>query len=329
MLEPIKLNPQISIVIVNWNGLKWLDKCLATIFAQTYKDFEVIFVDNGSTDESISFVKKNYSQVVVIESEKNLGFAGGNNLGIDRAKGEYILLLNNDTWIENDFLEKLLEGFIDSNCDVVSPFETEYTNASYQKIYTNIDLLGHQINHKYKSSDPTNVFYLSGACLFFTKELYISTGGLDNNFFMYMEEVDWFWRLHLQGKKVHILNDLFFYHAGAGSTGDGIKYNTFLWRNENTLQMLLKNYKLYNLFWVLPLYFFQNIVEMVFFVILLKPKISGTYIKSWIFNVSNLKLTLAKRKIIQQSRVAKEGSIIKKMYWGPAKFSHLISFYIH
>ena len=96
----------VSVIIVNWNGRKWLEKCLDSLRVQTYKNFEVIFVDNASTDDSVDFVEKNYPEVVILKSDRNLGFAGGNNLGIDNSKGEFILFLNNDTWVKEDFLKK-------------------------------------------------------------------------------------------------------------------------------------------------------------------------------------------------------------------------------
>jgi hypothetical protein len=88
---------KVSVIIVNYNGKKWLKKCFDSLIHQTYKEFEIIFVDNNSSDDSIEFLEKNYqdSRIRVIESGANLGFSGGNNLGIKESRGEYILLLNN------------------------------------------------------------------------------------------------------------------------------------------------------------------------------------------------------------------------------------------
>ena len=95
----------ISVIIVNWNGKKWLKKCLDSILIQSYEKIEIVFVDNGSTDGSVEFVTKYYKNVIVVSSKKNLGFASGNNLGIKKANGEYIALLNSDTWLEKDFFK--------------------------------------------------------------------------------------------------------------------------------------------------------------------------------------------------------------------------------
>jgi GT2 family glycosyltransferase len=144
---------------------------------------------------------------------------------------------------------------------------------------------------------------------------------------MYFEEVDWFWRLNLLGKKYSYADDTFVYHEGAGSTGKGIKYNTFLWRNQNTLQMLLKNYSSSTLLWVLPLYFLQNFIEILFFIFILKPKIAYSYIEGWWFNLVNLKSIFPKRLWIQRHRAIKDFVILSKMLIGSSKLLHLISFF--
>ena len=318
----------ISIIIINYNGKKWLKKLFDSLFSQTYKNFEIIFVDNASDDDSIDFLKNNYKddRIKIIQSEKNLGFAGGNNFGIKNAKGEYILLLNNDTWVEADFLERLTNFYNENKFDIVGPVEANYYTKK-SDIYTiYLDLFGHFI-YKNDGIGGSKCFYLSGVCLFFTKEFYYKTGGLDDNYFMYCEDWDWFWRLHLLNKKIFQINNLKIYHAGAGSTGSGIKYLSFLWRNQNVLQMLLKNYRWFNLLWVLPIYFIQNIFEIIFFVLILKPKIAYSYIQGWWFNVVNFKKIMQKRKWVQENRIAGDYKIIKKMYLGFGKLYHLINYY--
>ena len=160
-----------------------------------------------------------------------------------------------------------------------------------------------------------------------SNQLYRKSLGLDENFFMYCEEVDWFWRLVLMGKTCAYATDIFIYHAGSKSTSGGLKYTTFLWRNQNALQMLLKNYQWFNLLWVLPVYFFQNILEILFFMLVLKPKIALSYIQGWWFNIKHLKKILEKRKWIQENRLVSDYEIMKKMYIGFGKSRHLIVYY--
>jgi GT2 family glycosyltransferase len=321
------MNKLISVVIVNYNGKKWLKKCLDSLRSQTYKDFEVILVDNASADGSIEFVENNFKEVKVVRSEKNLGFAGGNNLGIELAIGEFILLLNNDAWIQGDFLERIFSFYRNSVFDVVAPLEKGYeaaVNSEEKTLYvTSIDFLGHPI---YLSGNVNKNFFLSGVCLFFSKRFYLETLGLDDDFFMYFEEIDWFWRLLLLKKKFVYVAELYIHHAGAGATGKGIKFHPFLWRNQNTLQMLIKNYKLSTLLYVLPLYIAQNVFEIFIFLVMAKPKIAFSYFCGWWFNAVNFKRTIAKRAWVQKNRKISDQEIMKMMYPGLAKADHLLGF---
>jgi GT2 family glycosyltransferase len=105
-------HPYISIVIPNYNGKHFLSGCLSSLRDQTYDNFEIIIVDNGSSDGSVDFIHENFPSVKVIETGKNLGFAGGTNAGIRVAQGEYILTLNNDTMVDTRFLEEIQKPFL-------------------------------------------------------------------------------------------------------------------------------------------------------------------------------------------------------------------------
>ena len=318
----------ISIIIVNWNGKQWLGKCLNSLIFQTYKKIEIILVDNNSEDDSVEFVKNGYPGVKIVSSQKNLGFAGGNNLGIDSSNGKYILLLNNDTWIDAHFIEKMIDFYRNNKFDIIGPMENGYNNISKSNYITKIDPFGHCVYSKNNIKWKKN-FYLGGVCLFFEKSIYRETGGLDADFFMYFEEVDWFWRLNLLKKSFGVVDDLYVHHSGAGSTSGRTKYGSFLWRNQNTLQMLLKNYAWTSLIWVLPVYFMQNVIEILFFLVIGQPKIAFSYPAGWWFNIKNLQSTLKKRKWVQKNRIVKESEIFKKMYFGFGKLKHLIDFYKH
>ncbi len=316
------VQPSVSVIIVNWNGEKWLDRCLGSLKNQVYPDYQVVVVDNGSTDGSLELMKSSYPEVAVIENPKNSGFAGGNNLGVAAATGELILFLNSDTWVNSNFIKGLVKRYQESGCDVVGPVEADYEGKALLDDVWSIDVLGHTIH----VHNPSKQFFLSGVSLLFSKDLYLSTGGLDEDFFMYFEEVDWFWRLNLQAKKYCIAQEVVVYHAGSGSTGSGVKYNIFLWRNQNTLQMLLKNYSALMLLLILPVYLIQNILEALFFLLTGKFSISKTYLLGWTYNLSALKRTFAKRKIVQSLRKLSDHQIMRKMFHGPAKLYHLLIF---
>ena len=320
----------ISVIVLNYNGKKYLAKCLSSLQKNDYDNYEVILVDNASTDGSVEFVQKKFFKVKIIQNKIGLGFAGGNNVGIKNAKGNFILLISNDTWVENNFIKKIANFYFKNNFDVISPREATYNGNSKSNSYaTLIDPLGHHVFLTGKEIKNKKSFYLTGVCLFFSKKMYLETGGMDEKFFLYWEDVDWFWRLHLLRKKFSYINNIFVYHVGAGSSEgmvNTIKYSMFYYRNRNTLQMLLKNYSYISLILILPLYIIQNIIEIIFFLIILKPKVAFSYIEGWIFNIINIKNIVKKRNWIQKNRIKKDLFIFKKMYWGLGKFRHLLVF---
>lgn len=316
----------VSVVIVNWNGKKWLDKCLSSLLNQTYKKLEIILVDNASVDDSILYATENFPEVKIVKSKHNLGFSGGNNLGIKEAQGEYIILINSDIWVEEDFVNKLYNFYKKHDYDVIGPREKHYSGLTISDSYSPIDFLG---NPAYSFVIKTKkLFALSGVCLFFKKDFYYETQGLDDDFFMYFEDVDWFWRLNLLKKKFTIAEGIFLYHYGSGSSTPGLNYNVFLWRNQDNLQMLIKNYSWLTLMLILPLYLFQNLLEIVFFILLLKPKLSYSYIQGWYFNIVNLGRTLKKREWIQSHRIAGDLEILRKMYLIPLRLIGVLNYLI-
>jgi O-antigen biosynthesis protein len=127
----MEMKPFVSIIIVNYNGKHLLQECLSSVFAISYPQFsfEVIVVDNNSTDDSVPYIRKHFKQVILIESKKNLGFTGGNRLGLSQATGEYIVLLNSDTKVEKDWLQGLVRaakpkdvGMVNSKLYFATPF---------------------------------------------------------------------------------------------------------------------------------------------------------------------------------------------------------------
>lgn len=308
----------VSIVIVNWNGKKWLKKCLDSLLDQSYKKVEIIIIDNASSDDSLEFIRENYPQVRLFVNKNNLGLTKAINQGVRLSKGEFLLLINNDAWVNTDFLERLYKFYSEYSFAVIAPQEKRYDKTQDFKCNTTIDPTGSPAYFIPTYGRPDKLFYLS-VCFFCSRKAYLESKGLDNNFFMYHEDVDWFWRLSLLGKKFAYVDDVFIYHAGAGSTGGGIKYNTFLWRNQNALQTLIKNYSLQMLLLVLPIYFLQNLGEILFFLLTFKPRLAISYLQGWSFNIKNLRRTLKERKWIQERRVVNDIQILRKMYVGSGK----------
>ncbi len=312
----------ISVVLVNWNGKKWLSKCLSSLCNQTYQPLEIILVDNGSEDGSAAFVADRFPHVRIVARKTNDGFAVGNTVGIQAARGSMILLLNTDTWVESSFVSEMYSYFTNHHCDVLGPREAGYgAEERLPACRMTIDMLGHPV----KLSKDVNAthFYLQGVCLLFRKQLYEDTGGFDTNFFMYFEDVDWFWRLHTLGKHVCYFPDAIVHHAKA--TGS-FEYSSqmFFWRNQYALKMLIKNYGLFSLLWALPAYVLQNVVEMAGLLFLGKPRLIPAYVRSWWEVLRSLAPLLNARRTISRQRIVPDRKIYPLMYRGFGKAHHFL-----
>lgn len=312
----------ISVVIVNWNGKKWLSKCLASLVAQTYQSLEVILVDNGSTDGSLQLVADFFPHVRVITRSTNDGFAIGNTVGIEAARGSMILLLNNDAWVEPSFVQEMHQFFVNNNCDVLGPREVGYgEQEDLPACRMTIDIFGYPVKLHQEVNKPH--FYLQGMCLLFRKRLYEETRGFDSTFFMYCEDVDWCWRLRLLGKRLCYFPDAVVHHAKA-SVATRYSSQLFFWRNYYTLKMLIKNYKLYSLLWILPLYVLQNVLEMVGLLLLLQPQLIWTYVLPWYKILHSLPVILTERRWIQNHRTVSDQLLFALMYHGVGKLRHFL-----
>ena len=234
---------QVSIIIPSFNTKGLLKKCLASIFKETHKvKFEVIVVDNASSDGSVEMVRKEFPKVELIELDNNCGYGRANNLGVRQAKGDWLLLLNSDT--------KIVEGAIDGifraisqgkfpvddpvvGCKLVYPDHSFQQSAGYfptlgrviamMLFLDDLPVLG-QLFKSYQQSRPGfyraghEVDWVTGAFLLVKRKLFNSAGGFDENYFMYGEEVDFCYRLKKKGARVFYTPQTKVVHLKGGSS---------------------------------------------------------------------------------------------------------------
>lgn len=322
------MKEQITIVVLNYNGVSFLQKCFTSIFKQNYPNLEVILVDNASTDNSVSFVKKNFPKVKIVQNKVGLGFAGGNMVGVKAATSKKVLLVSNDTWLPSNLVTKLNDYYDSHDLKVVGPHQGGYDGEENTPAATLLDPLGH---HAYLPGNTQKPFYLTGVCMFCEKDFYLKTKGMDSDFFLYIEDADWFWRLLLFGYSFDYVPGAYIFHSGAGSSGGhntkALKTPIFMMRNRNTLYMLLKNYSRIMLLLIIPTYLLINIFEICFFLVLGKFEIVKAYFQSWREVIQNWNRIMDKRRWIQKKRIVSDLAILKKMYKKPAKLIHLFEFY--
>lgn len=201
--------PKVTIIILNWNGKEDTIECLKSLSMICYPNYEVVLVDNGSTDDSVSCFKKVFPQIKLIETGANLGFAGGNNVGIKYAletSTDFILLLNNDTIVDPKFLDELIKfSEHEINLGVVSPFVYWYDNPN------EVQNGGEKINwFRFKSTKlwelypENNIIECengSGACMLIKRSMIETIGPMSEDYFLLLEDVDLYLRALKYGLK--------------------------------------------------------------------------------------------------------------------------------
>jgi GT2 family glycosyltransferase len=225
----------ISIIILNWNGKHHLEECLTSVLKQTYNKFELIVVDNGSTDGSQEYLKEYFPGVKLICLDKNYGFCKGNNIGIKESKGEYIVLLNNDTVVLPNWLENLYSAFNnDSSIGICASKMISYYNKSALDSAGDgfsICGAGFKIGHTESPDFYSENKYVFGACAgaaMYRRDMLNEIGLLDEDFFAIYEDVDLSFRAQLAGYKCIYCADAVVYHktnATIGKLSDFYVYN--------------------------------------------------------------------------------------------------------
>lgn len=316
-------NGKTSIIIVNYNGIKWLKDCLDSIYKQIYKNIEIIVVDNGSIDDSIVFIRDNYSNIKIIENKKNLGFGTANNLGVNIATGDLLLFLNNDIKIKDDhFLKKLIDFKAKNNLNITGPKILNFKEEDvYEGRKLSIDVTGYLGWGK-------KTFYIEGCALLISKDDFLNLGGFDEKYFMYSEDIDLCWRAHIYGMKIGLCESAEIIHFGGGSSETtqlkkNIKHVVPVLRRyeveKNNIRNVLKSYSLPTIICVIPLIIIEILSESVLYLITGNWKIIRYIIGAVWWNIVNLEDTLKKRRRIQSLRIVSDRLILKKMIFGVNK----------
>lgn len=237
----IKLNYSLSIIIVNWNTKDLLERCLHSIFSTQKKlSFKVIVVDNASTDGSAEMIKKKFPTVFLIENKKNRGFAKANNQAFNFIENsKYVLLLNSDTVLLNTTLQVMME-FMDRNpkAGIAAPAlrlpdgKFQIVGASHPSLFTAFNYFlflyllspkvfkGSFIDQKklQKIKNPIKIDWVAGTCMLVRKEVIDQTGGLDESYFMYAEDIEWCERIKKRGWEIYYVPSVeIIHHHGASS----------------------------------------------------------------------------------------------------------------
>lgn len=245
---------RIAVVILNYNGAEMLRRFLPNVLENS-PEANVYVADNGSTDNSVETMKREFPQVPLILFDKNHGFAEGYNLAIGKVEEEYALLLNSDVKVSPRWLQPLID-YMDANADVAAcqPKILSYRNMSYFEYagaaggfmdkwgypYCRGRIFGTVEKDEGQYNSISDVFWATGAALMVRREIYIDNGGLDSRFFAHMEEIDFCWRLRSRGMRIVCIPQSYVFHIGGATLKTTNPKKVYL-NFRNNLLMLYKN----------------------------------------------------------------------------------------
>lgn len=238
-----------SVIIPNWNGKDLLEDCLKSLANQSYKNFELVVVDNNSNDGSVGYISYNFPQVKVVKLSKNFGFAKAINEGVKAAKGEYVVFLNNDTCVDRDWLKSLIKC-VEKHPEVIS-VNSKLLNFYDRKIIDGVGILinevgqarsiGWQEKDQGQFEEENYIFGATGGASLFRKKEFIKLGMFDEDFFMYSEEVDFAFRAQFVGLKSIYCPQAIVYHKHKATAKRSLSKVEY-WQFRNMTQTIIKDF---------------------------------------------------------------------------------------
>jgi len=314
----------VSVIILNYNGEKWLRRCLASIREQTHKVHEIIVVDNASRDGSVDMLRAEYPNIVLLCNTGNEGYAAANNKAARQAGGEFLFFLNNDLRIAPSCVASLVEAARkNEDAALFSCYFYSYDGSVdiCNNKWMGIDLIG--------SPMPSDkLFYCDGAALCIRRDAFSALGGFDEDYFMFAEDIDLCWRSWIAGYKIVGVKDAVVFHEGGASAGGSIVrqavHETSLFRRyhteRNTLCNLLKNYSALSLLLVVPVYLVVYVMQVIVFSCLGRfHVVREVYVRSVRDVCRHAKDLSGRRKKVQQGRKVSDAVIFKRINFTVAK----------
>ena len=247
--------PKVSVIIINYNGKDLLEKCLESLFKVTYDNFEVILVDNNSSDDTVDFITKNYPSIILIKLDANKGFAEPNNIASKVAKGNFLLFLNNDTTVTPNFISELVNVLRNDLKIAICQSLLLKPDGKIDSSGDFIDTIGIAYNSKQQIKEIREISSARGASMIIRKEIFEQLHGFDEKFFVSFEDVDLGWRTWIHGYKVVVNPKSIVYHIG-GKTLNSMKDKIAFHGLKNQLSMKITNFETRFIFTSLFNFFF-------------------------------------------------------------------------
>jgi GT2 family glycosyltransferase len=324
-MESKQKPPRVAILVLNFNGKQLLRECLDSLRKTSYGNFEVLVVDNGSTDGSQSYLKESFPWAKLIALDQNYGFCGGYNIASRLVKSEFLLFINNDiATADSGWLDHMVETILSlPNIAVVGAKQLiaskkdtiENVGGSFFRWQGGSRIgFGELDKHQYDDVE-VEPFYISGAALLIRRELFLQCGGFDPKMFAYGEDLDLCWRLRIMGFQMRSSPKSVLLHKSSASFKKSLK--SLYLSNRNLIRASIKNYSIANLLRTLP--FLLSITVAFGFGASVSSK--KTYFllsitKSLWFNLKNFPSSINSRQLMQAQRKVNDKEVFEKTYSG-------------
>ncbi|RPI17930.1 MAG: glycosyltransferase family 2 protein [Ignavibacteriae bacterium] len=302
------MSKSVSIIILNFNGKRFLKDCLTSVLSQSYDEFEIILFDNNSTDESIKYVTENFAdtRVKIVESSENLGFAGGNNEAVKYCRNDLVVLLNNDTKVEKEWLAKLVNAVNEKNTIASSFVITEGIDKKYFETNGSVSYMMYNVMNIFPNIN--DVFYPNGCSMIFRKsEIGIP---FDSDYFYYSEDLWLGLKARFTGMKVKFVKDSIVHHYGGGGNSSNAQRTFYQERNR-----LLNLYTFFSIPFIIKVCPYITFIKTAkLFLSIFSSKYSFTgLIKAYLWFYFHIPTVLRKRKALKTNKEVNENELIKYM----------------
>lgn len=325
------MTPKLAIVILNWNGKKFLQAFLPTLIEHCPSYAKIVVADNHSTDDSVAFMRAQFPDIQLVINDDNGGFSKGYNTALKQIEAQYYCLLNSDIEVTPRWVEPII-ALLDADaavaavqpkiCSFANKQQFEYAGAAggfidrYGYPFCRGRLFNEVEMDNGQYDQPMEVFWATGAAMFVRSNIYHQLGGLDEDFFAHMEEIDFCWRMKNAGYKLMIEPQSVIYHIGGGTLPKNNAFKTFL-NFRNNLYLLLKNLPKNRLFITFFVRFFMDNVAALFF--LLQGNVAdfkAVYKAWWAF--------LKNYKTMKKKRSGEQTLAYRALYRGSTVFLHYL-----
>ena len=330
---------RVAVVILNWNGKSFLEKFLPNVLKYS-KEAAVYVADNASSDSSVEFVKNTFPEIRIIETGGNLGFAGGYNAALENLDEDVFVLLNSDVEVSENWIQPIVDLMRDESIGACQPKVLKFDKKSHFE-YAGaaggfMDKFGFPfcrgrmfdtLEEDYSQyNDQQEIFWATGACMFVRSSVYNELGGLDDDFFAHMEEIDLCWRMKRAYYKVMVEPRSVVYHVGGGTLSKSNPWKTFL-NFRNGLELLAKNLPKKKLFSTLFIRMSLDGIAALRFLLSGQPKDFWAVFKAHMAFYGRLKKTLNKRSgnYSAVSGIYAKSIVAEYFVRGKKKFSELNS----